>query len=172
MTITLIEPVQQCTGIYPSTDLMVEDGYPSTDAFQIIQTQDGRGAGVRALKAFARGRRMARVSGQIAAFCRLHTLQINAHTHLYDPHFSGLLLHSCDPNVRLDMAGFELWSLRDIAAGEMLTMDYASTEDMLMRQFECHCGAPNCRRWITGAKELPNETGQVFLAGLQTQTLA
>lgn len=108
MTITLIEPVQQRTGIYPSSDLKVEDGYPSSDTFQIIQTQDGRGAGVRVLKAFARGRRMARVSGQITAFCRLHTLQINAHTHLYDPHFSGLLLHSCDPNVRLDMAGFEL----------------------------------------------------------------
>lgn len=172
MTITLIEPVQQRTGIYPSSDLKVEDGYPSFDTFQIIQTQDGRGAGVRVLKAFARGRRMARVSGQITAFCRLHTLQINAHTHLYDPHFSGLLLHSCDPNVRLDMAGFELWSLRDIAAGEMLTMDYASTEDVLMRQFECHCGAPNCRRWITGAKELPNDSGQTLLAGLRAAEIA
>ncbi len=166
MAITLIDPTHPAS-IYPSVDLKAEDGYPSAEAFQIIQTDDGRGAGVRARRAFARGRRLARVSGQVIAFCRLHTLQINTHTHLYDPHFCGLLLHACDPNVRLDMAAFELWSLRDIAAGEILTMDYASTEDVLMRQFECQCGSPNCRRWITGAKELPNETGQALLAQLR-----
>ncbi|AKM45291.1 SET domain containing protein [Burkholderia contaminans] len=163
MEVTLIDPARRAS-IYPSHELKAEDGYPSADTFQIIQTDDGRGAGVRALKAFERGRRIARVSGQVTAFCRLHTLQINTHTHLYDPHFCGLLLHACDPNVRLDMASFELWSLRDIAAGEVLTMDYASTEDVLMRQFECHCGSPNCRRWITGAKELPNADGQALLA--------
>jgi hypothetical protein len=151
--------------LYPSPDLAVENGYPSPQHFQVVQTDDGRGAGVRALTEFRRGSMISRVSGQVVSTCRLHTLQINSQTHLYDPHFSGLLLHSCDPNVRLDMNVFELWALREIAAGEMLTMDYASTEDVLMRQFACQCGAPSCRRWITGAKELPNGDGMQLLAG-------
>lgn len=150
--------------LYPSPDLTVENGYPSPLHVQVVQTDDGRGAGVRALTGFKRGGMISRVSGQVVSTCRLHTLQINAHTHLYDPYFSGLLLHSCDPNVRLDMTVFELWALRDIAPGEMLTMDYASTEDTLMRQFACQCGTPICRRWITGAKELPNNDGMQLLA--------
>lgn len=62
------------------------------------------------------------------------------------------------------MAEFELWAIKDIAAADLLMMDYASTEDALMRQFECRCGAPNCRGWITGAKERANDEGAAFLA--------
>lgn len=143
--------------IYPFLELDEEAfGYPTTREFEVIHTEDGRGCGIRSLMGFRRGLRLARVSGHLMASRRLHTLQINPTTHLYDPYFSGLLLHSCDPNVRLDMAAFEIWALRDIDAGELLTMDYASTEDILVRQFHCRCGAPNCRRWITGAKEAPN----------------
>ena len=118
---------------------------------------------MRAVRAIDRGNLMARVSGHIVAFRRLHTLQLSTGSHLFDPYFTGLLLHSCDPNVRLDMGSFEVWALRNIQAGELLTMDYATTEDILMRQFECHCGAPNCRHWITGAKELPNAQGRQVL---------
>jgi hypothetical protein len=32
-------------------------------------------------------------------------------------------------------------------------MDYASTEDILFKQFPCLCGTPNCRFWISGRKE-------------------
>ena len=165
MSTKLVGAAHHGNSLYPSSDITVENGYPSPKSFQIVQTDDGRGVGVRALIGFRRGSMIARVSGQVISTCRLHTLQINSQTHLYDPHFSGLLLHSCDPNVRLDMSVFELWALRDIATGEMLTMDYASTEDVLMRQFACQCGAPGCRRWVTGAKELPNDVGMRLLAG-------
>ncbi len=161
--LTVVESTNHTEAIYPFTELDSADGYPLTTHFQVIHTQDGRGAGIRALSPFRRGHLMARVSGQLTASRRLHTLQINVHSHLFDPHFCGLLLHSCDPNVRLDMSSFELWALRDIAVGEILHMDYASTEDILVRQFECRCGAANCRKWITGAKELPNEQGRVLL---------
>jgi hypothetical protein len=171
-TLTLVEQSTQPQPIYPFSELDAGDLYPMTSDFQVIHTQDGRGAGLRALSAFKRGHLMAKVSGYLLASRRLHTLQINAHTHLYDPHFTGLLLHSCQPNVRLDMASFELWALRDIGQNEMLTMDYASTEDILMRQFECCCGSTNCRRWITGAKELPNEHGRAFLNKLESSEAA
>lgn len=95
---------------------------------------------------------------------QLHTLQVSETTHLYDPHFSGLLLHSCAPSSVLDMKRLEIFALRDISAGEFLTIDYACTEEVLARQFSCECGAPNCRRWITGFRELPDQEGQKRLA--------
>lgn len=150
--------------LYPFGDLDPANGYPTIADFEIVHTEDGRGMGVRARRSFRRGDLLCRVSGLVVAERRLHTLQITATSHLYDPHFCGLLLHSCDPNVFLDMDDFELWALKHIAAGEMLLMDYAATEDVLMRQFACRCGAPNCRGWITGAKERANADGVAYLA--------
>jgi hypothetical protein len=76
--------------------------------------------------------------------------------HLYDIHFSGYFLHSCAPNIELDMKNLKVYATRDIMPMEYLLMDYAQTEDVLFRQFPCSCGAENCRGWITGRKELPN----------------
>lgn len=154
---------QHHESLYPFNELKPVDGYPTTTDFEVAHTQDGRGYGIRTLKPFRRGQMITRISGHILSSRRLHTLQITPRSHLYDPHFTGMLLHSCSPNVCLDMAEFELWALKDIAAGELLAMDYASTEDVLMRQFQCRCGAPNCRGWITGSKEAPNEEGLLFL---------
>lgn len=151
----------QC--LYPFSELDIESGYPTAARFEIVHTEDGRGAGIRVLTPFSRGQLVSRVSGQVIGSRRLHTLQITPNAHLYDPYFCGLLLHSCNPNVFLDMTQFELWALRDISAGELLTMDYASTEDVLVRQFRCHCGAAGCREWITGAKEQVNEEGLAVL---------
>jgi hypothetical protein len=152
-------PVSPGQSLYPFGELDPGSGYPSSDRFEIIHTMDGRGAGIRAVTPFPRGQFISRVSGHVISSRRLHTLQITPNAHLYDPYFCGLLLHSCNPNVSLDMKQFELWALRDISAGDLLTMDYASTEDVLMRQFRCHCGAPACRGWITGSKEQVNEEG-------------
>ena len=107
-------------------------------------------------RAFSRGRKISRVSGHAIASRRLHTLQITPYAHLYDPYFSGLLLHSCNPNAFLDMGQFELWALRDIPADDLLMMDYASTEDILMRQFQCQCGSA----WWPGVDYRLQGTGQ------------
>jgi hypothetical protein len=56
-----------------------------------------------------------------------------------------------------------MWALKDIDAGETLTMDYSSTEDVLYRQFPCLCQASNCRKWITGRLELISEEGRAYL---------
>jgi hypothetical protein len=151
--------------LYPYIEISTADGYPSNETLSVIQTDDGRGAGIAARKAFKRGEFISRVSGHLLSTRRLHTLQINDNVHLYDPYFSGLLLHSCDPNVLLNMADLELWALKDIAVEDLLTMDYASTEHVLMRQFQCQCGAPNCRGWITGSKEVPQVSTESALMG-------
>ena len=58
----------------------------------------------------------------------------------------------------------EIWAVKAIAAGEAITVDYATTEDRLVKQFPCGCGDDICRRWIKGRKEKINEAGQAYLS--------
>lgn len=149
--------------LYPFAALLCEHGYPSTRQFQVVRTRNGRGMGIKTRVAFDSRIRIAKISGHALGERRLHTLQVSARIHLYDPWFSGLLLHSCNPNVFLDISELELWSVQAIPARTLLTMDYASTEDVLFQQFPCPCGAGNCRGWITGTKEPLNAEGQLFM---------
>lgn len=142
--------------LYP-VGFALGDGYPTEADCVVIRQEAGKGRGVYAVRGFARGHRICRVSGSITHEVMQHTLQISPGVHLLDPYFTGYLLHSCDPNCFLDMQRFELWALRDIVPGEAMTMDYASTEDVLFKQFRCLCGAANCRGWITGRREAPLE---------------
>ena len=98
---------------------------------------------------------MCAITGDIIDEIRQHTLQIEPDKHLHDLYFSGYFLHSCSPNIELDMEKLLVYAVRDIHPMEYLTMDYAQTEDVLFKQFPCGCGADNCRGWITGRKELP-----------------
>jgi hypothetical protein len=57
--------------------------------------------------------------------------------------------HSCDPNA--GMSGqIVLVAMRDIAPGEEVCFDYAMTDGSPYDEFECQCGAHNCRRYVTG----------------------
>jgi hypothetical protein len=56
--------------------------------------------------------------------------------------------HSCDAN--LGMRGeITFVAMRDIRAGEELTHDWATTDNDDY-SVECKCGAPNCRKILTG----------------------
>jgi hypothetical protein len=151
-------------GLYPFKTVLVEQGYPSTKHFQIAQDANGPGAVIKACVTFDSCLRIARVSGYALSERRLHTLQLSSRIHLYDPWFSGLLSHSCNPNVFFDATYLEVWTVQAIAAGDLLTMDYANTEDAVFRQFACQCGELNCRGWITGSAEPLNADGQAFMA--------
>ena len=56
--------------------------------------------------------------------------------------------HSCDPNIGVQ-GQIVFVAMRDIAASEELTHDWAMTDDD-MYEMECHCHARNCRKVITG----------------------
>ena len=58
------------------------------------------------------------------------------------------LNHSCEPNLGLQ-GQIAFVAMRDVSADEELTFDYAMTDDESY-EMECNCGAPNCRRVITG----------------------
>ncbi|HUP36277.1 MAG TPA: SET domain-containing protein-lysine N-methyltransferase [Candidatus Limnocylindria bacterium] len=56
--------------------------------------------------------------------------------------------HSCDPNLAIQ-GQIVLVAMRDIAPGQELTIDWATTDDG-DHVMECRCGSPHCRRTVTG----------------------
>ena len=56
--------------------------------------------------------------------------------------------HSCAPNIAIQ-GQIVFVAMRDIAAGEELTHDWATTDD-LDYEMACNCGASDCRGTITG----------------------
>ena len=56
--------------------------------------------------------------------------------------------HSCDPNLGLH-GEITFVAMREIRAGEELTHDWAMTDDDDY-SVECNCGAPDCRKMLTG----------------------
>jgi hypothetical protein len=74
------------------------------------------------------------------------------------------LNHSCEPNVGIQ-GQIVFVAMRDIAAGEELTLDYA-TIDHDTEPMPCRCGAAGCRQLITGRDwqkpELQQKYGSYF----------
>ena len=65
--------------------------------------------------------------------------------------------HACEPNAGLSRR-CDLVALRDIAAGEAITCDYAtncSVRNSYVMPFDCACGAPSCRRRIGNLATVP-----------------
>ena len=56
--------------------------------------------------------------------------------------------HSCDPNCGFKES-LTIVAMRDIAAGEELTVDYAMADSFAYYQLKCRCGSPACRGVVT-----------------------
>jgi len=65
-----------------------------------------------------------------------------------DPEHWRPVNHACDPSAWLE--GLDVVARRDVAAGEEITLEYATFYDERMPDFECRCGAPSCRGTIRG----------------------
>lgn len=69
-----------------------------------------------------------------------------------DPEAWKPINHSCDPNAWLD--GLNVTARRHIAAGDEITLDYATFCNESMAAFDCACGSPDCRGIIRGSDYL------------------
>ncbi|KAK2865206.1 hypothetical protein FQN49_003809 [Arthroderma sp. PD_2] len=113
-------------------------------------------------------------STTLAAIKAYSTVQVSKDQHIELN--SDLLYcnHSCDPNVRFVTStlamdshngqadapvsgALEVWSVRDISAGEELRFFYPSTEWEMSQPFQCSCGAKQCLEWVDGAKKTPTD---------------
>jgi hypothetical protein len=78
--------------------------------------------------------------------------------------------HSCDANAGL-VGQIALHAMRDIKAGEQVCFDYAMSDCSPYDEFDCQCGARNCRGHITGndwqIKELQDRYAGYFAPHIQ-----
>lgn len=58
--------------------------------------------------------------------------------------------HSCNPNAGLS-GQIALVAMRDIHPGEEVCFDYAMSDTTPYDEFDCKCGAPNCRGHVSGS---------------------
>lgn len=91
---------------------------------------------------------------QLPEDVRVHSLQVEENHFLRPvngrPTEPGdLINHSCDPNVGLS-GQIVLVAMRPIKPGEEICFDYAMSDGSPYDEFNCQCGAANCRRRVTG----------------------
>ncbi|QDU87504.1 hypothetical protein Pla175_08660 [Pirellulimonas nuda] len=135
--------------IYPNHLAQVANE-PRGEDFRVVNVDGERGQGVLVLREYRSGDVLFRMNGTLSRKMTLHSLQMAPGLHLDDPYFAGKVLHCCEPNSWLDVNTRLFHAVRDIAPGDLLTMDYDETEDVLFRSFECRCGAEGCRGLVAG----------------------
>jgi len=80
------------------------------------------------------------------------------------------LNHSCDPN--LAVRGLRDYvALRDIAAGEELTVDYSILNDERHWSMRCLCGSALCRGTIRSVHSLPRDVANRYLPHISPHML-
>ncbi len=141
--------VLQAERLYPA-DIEPFAFEPLRSDFVIEPAGETKGEGLVALRAFAPGDVVFAFTGTLVPEITQYTLQLDATTHIHDPHVMGKVLHHCAPNCRVDMQQRTFVAVRPIAAGDYVTMDYCQTEDVLFKAFRCDCAAPGCRGFIMG----------------------
>jgi hypothetical protein len=132
--------------------------FPQASDFKVQFKNHVAGQGVVCLKAFKKGDVLARLAGEEINAMREYSFQIGKNKHLNDEYFTGYFLHSCDPNSSINTKEHIARAIKDIEAGEYITIDYSATEDFLFRQFKCNCGSKKCRGVIAGKKEVPRSS--------------
>lgn len=80
------------------------------------------------------------------------SIQLDETLYLASPEIAepgDMVNHSCAPNCGMQGSTIVV-AMRDISAGEELTFDYAMSDGSDYDEFECACGAPQCRGKVTG----------------------
>jgi tyrocidine synthetase-3 len=157
LDIRLWNDVKQEDRFYPP-EIPIFPYEPLKKFFQIVKSPETINEGVISLISLNVEDIAFKWSGWLLDFQTLHSLQIEKGRYLNASFFSGKLLHSCDPNLQLDVSTLTAYVIKPIKVFDILSIDYEYTEDKLYNQFTCSCGSSNCRGWISGKiKEVENE---------------
>jgi hypothetical protein len=120
-----------------------------------------KGRGVYTTRPIKAGERVAVWGGDILnrdqlAQCtdeqQMHAVQVEEGLYIVpykEAEVGDFFNHSCDPNVGIK-GQIVLVAMRDIAADEELSFDYATTDSSDYDEFPCSCGAHNCRGKVRG----------------------
>lgn len=135
---------------------------PLRTNFVILQSPEEIRKGLLSLISFEEDDLIAQCTGVALNFQTLHTLQHENNVFYHDIFFAGYLLHSCEPNARLDMKDFTLHAIKKIKCFDIITIDYEQTEQKLHQGFTCLCGKDKCRGWIEGYRFRESISGGVI----------
>lgn len=83
---------------------------------------------------------------------KIRSVQVDEDHYLVSPSTNDpadFINHSCDPNAGIS-GQISVVAIRDIDLGDEVCFDYAMTDSTSYDEFECQCGAANCRRQVTG----------------------
>jgi len=120
-----------------------------------------KGWGSFAVEPIAAGVTVAAFGGHVTTGATLATLplerqgrsiQIDDDLYLVSaelPEAGDMLNHSCEPNLGL-LGATVLVTLREVAAGEELSFDYATCDSSDYDEFTCACETATCRGTVTG----------------------
>jgi len=134
---------------YPS-DVPVFDYEPLRSHFQIVKSPEAINEGIISLISLKVEEIAFKWTGWFLTKQTLHSLQHKEGVYIHDPHFSGKLLHSCLPNLFLNVKNLTAYVIRPIKPFDRLTCNYNDSEDILYNAFQCTCGAENCIVWVEG----------------------
>ncbi|WP_298337587.1 SET domain-containing protein [uncultured Erythrobacter sp.] len=126
------------------------------------RTTHGRGQGVFALGSFSKDDVLyVGVLDDRSTSNHSHASQVSKTKFGFHTGLSSKFNHSCNPNCGIilnDSGGHNIVAMRDIAAGDEATYDYAM-RNYRIEHFTglCACGHKNCRGSITGWRDLPQQ---------------
>ena len=108
-----------------------------TSGYEVIVGEGRKGAGLFATRGFAPGAPLFHFDYWSRPVMPMHSTN-----------------HSCDPNAAFDPEG-RLRALRAIAPHEEITYDYLLNPiPAAPWNFECACGARDCKGWIDAVRDL------------------
>jgi len=125
------------------------------------------GRGLFAVQDLLAGTVVARLGGRLVSDAELERLIVDADSDPRRPYVDSIAVedgtnllippgqpihfgnHGCDPNL-WHVGPFTLAARRDIAAGEELTIDYATQTANPRVRLDCCCGSSRCRGTVTG----------------------
>ena len=82
-----------------------------------------------------------------------HSIQTDWNKHVIMDLPAVLVNHSCDANVGIQAntsGAYDFVAIRDIAQDNEVLWDYETSEYSIESQFQCSCGAENCRGLLKG----------------------
>ncbi len=127
----------------------------------VVQDAGRKGIGLFATEVIAAGETVAAWGGEImgredfnaeSEHRRTHALQIDENLFMVgsvDPDPADFANHCCAPNAGV-VGNILLVAMTEISVGEEICFDYAMTDTDDYDEFVCECGAPQCRRLVTG----------------------
>jgi SET domain-containing protein len=128
---------------------------------EVRKSSEKGGYAVYALRPVKKDEVLAVWGGQVVTLAQVLALprQEQGHTiQIYDELYlaplgmeepADYVNHSCNPNAGV-CGQISLVAMRDIAAGEEITFDYAMSDSSSFDEFDCACGAPTCRGRVSG----------------------